>query len=77
MIDRNLPYRFLRGQPLKTAREAVRRGGFSSRWSEMLVSISCHMVSLCITDTCLLEWLCFLEVDIKFLQTMLCERKKS
>ena len=36
-----------------------------------------YIVSLYITDVCLLERLCFFEVDIKFLQTMLWERRKS
>ena len=36
-----------------------------------------HIVSLYVTDICLLEVLCFLEVDMNYLQTRLCELKKS
>ena len=44
------------------------------------VSNSCEaniIVSLYITDICLPEVLCFLEVDMNHLQTRLCELKKS
>ena len=36
-----------------------------------------HIVSLYITDICLLEVLCFLEVDMNYLQTRLCKLKQS
>ena len=36
-----------------------------------------HIVSLYITDTCLPEVPCFLEVDMNYWQTRLCELKKS
>ena len=34
----------LNSKYIKMGREAIREGGFSSRWSEMLVSIPCQAV---------------------------------
>ena len=62
----------------KMGREAMRGGDFSMVWNvgkyfmssrkvgKYFMSSQHYKVSLCITDICLLEWLCFLEVDISF-----------
>ena len=52
-------------------------GKYSCQAKSVSTSCQANMVSLYTTNICLLELHCFLEVDIRYIQTRLYETKKS